>query len=104
MSQKRLSKVLTYGFVVVLSKNPSISPSSCLEDVLERKLCVDAVRRGGRSTTMSREHVNVNSCFLKCRSYPSSHSSVGDRLMRPRVAEQKACAMAQGTGCRDVMF
>ena len=54
---------------------------------------------------MCREYANVYTSILECRSNPStSHSIVGDRLVRFRVTNQEAWVAAQRIGFRDVMF
>ena len=53
---------------------------------------------------MCREYANVYTSILERRSNPSSHSRVGDRLVRFRVTDQEAWVAAQRMRLRDVMF
>ena len=53
---------------------------------------------------MCQEYANVYTSILECRSNPSSHSRVGDRLVRFRVTDQEALVAVQGMRFRDVMF
>ena len=53
---------------------------------------------------MCREYANVYTGVLECRSNPSSHSSVGDRLVRFRVTDQEAWIAAQLMRFPDLMF
>ena len=103
MSQKSLTEVATNRLVIVFSECSSVRPAPSLEDIRKRKLCVGAVS-GGCATTMCREYANVYTSILERRSNPSSHSRVGDRLVRFRVTDQEAWVAAQRMRFRDVMF
>ena len=46
----------------------------------------------------------LNDRGLECRSNPSSHSRVGDRLVRFSVTDQEAWVAGQRMRFRDVMF
>ena len=104
MSQKTLTEVATNRLVIVFSECSRVRPAPSLEDICKRKLCVGAVRSGGCATTMCREYANVYTSILERRSNPSSHSRVGDRLVRFRVTDQEAWVAAQRKRFRDVMF
>ena len=103
MSQKTLTEVATNRLVIVFSECSRVRPAPSLEDIRKRKLCVGAVS-GGCATTMCREYANVYTSILERRSNPSSHSRVGDRLVRFRVTDQEAWVAAQRKRFRDVMF
>ena len=104
MSQKSLTEVATNRLVIVFSECSSVRPAPSLEDIRKRKVCVGAVRGGGCATAMCREYANVYTSILERRSNPSSHSRVGDRLVRFRVTDQEASVAAQRMRFRDVMF